>query len=147
SYHSRLWEPLMLLHARFVTKKRMLPQNWLSSQDIANLLHLADFDVIKREWRIFSPVRLFGIGRLINRFIATLPLIRKLCSRNYVVARPRPQVWTAAPSTTVVVPCRNERGNIESAITRTPTLSDDLEFIFIEGGSIDGTWDEIQRVI
>jgi SAM-dependent methyltransferase len=147
SYHSRLWEPLLLLHARFATKQRMLPQNWLSSQDIANLLHLADFDVIKREWRILCPIRLFGIGRLVNRFIATLPVIRKLCLRNYVVARPRPQKPLGELSTTVVIPCRNERGNIESAIQRMPTFCPDLEIIFIEGGSTDGTWEEVQRVI
>lgn len=147
SYHTRLWEPLLLLYARLRTGHPWRPSNWLSSQDIANLFELADFDVIKREWRILSPFRLFGLGRLINRFIATLPLIRKLCLRNYIVARPRPHKPLGDLSTTVVVPCRNERGNVEAAITRLPKFGSDTEIIFVEGGSKDGTWEEIQRVI
>ena len=147
SYHARLWEPLLLLYARLRTGHPWRPSNWLSSQDIANLFELADFDVIKREWRILLPFRLFGLGRLINRFVATLPLIRKLCLRNYIVARPRPRKPLGDLSATVVVPCRNERGNVEAAVKRLPKFCSDIEIIFVEGGSKDGTWEEIQRVI
>jgi SAM-dependent methyltransferase len=147
TYHSTFWEPLFVAYAWLTRRETSLPSNWLSSEDIANLLHLADFETIKREWRILCPFRLFGIGHLINRFIATLPLIRKLCLRNYVVARPRPQQSLGDISTTVVVPCRNERGNIEAAVKRMPAFCSDLEIIFVEGGSRDGTWEELQRVI
>lgn len=147
SYHTRMWEPLTLLYSRLTTNQRARPTNWLSSRDIANLFHLSDFDVIKREWRILSPFRLFGLGRLINRFIATLPLIRKLCVRNYVVARQEPQAPLTGLSTTVIVPCRNERGNIEPAVKRIPQFCRDLDIVFVEGGSSDGTWETIQEVI
>jgi SAM-dependent methyltransferase len=147
SYHTRLWEPLLLLYSRLRTRQSWRPSNWLSSHDIANLFELADFDVIKREWRMLSPFRLFGLGRLINRFVATLPFIRKLCLRNYVVARPHPRQPLGEISTTVVVPCRNESGNIEAAVRRMPEFCSDIEIIFVEGGSRDGTWEEIQRVI
>lgn len=146
SYRSRMWEPLLLLYARLTTTLSARPANWLSSADIANLFHLADFDVIKREWRMLCPFRLFGLGRVINRYIATLPLIRKLGIRNYVVARPRPKALPDL-STTVVIPCRNERGNIEPAVTRLPRFCPTLDIVFVEGGSADGTWEEIQRVI
>jgi SAM-dependent methyltransferase len=147
SYHTRLWEPVLLLYTRLQTGRSWRPSNWLSSQDIVNLFELADFDVIKREWRMLSPFRLFGLGRLINRFVATLPFVRKLCLRNYVVARPRPRQPLGELSATVVVPCRNESGNIEAAVRRMPELSRNIEIIFVEGGSRDGTWEEIQRVI
>jgi SAM-dependent methyltransferase len=147
SYHTRLWEPLLLLYTQLRTGRSWRPSNWLSSHDIANLFELADFDVIKREWRMLCPFRLFGIGRLINRFVASLPLIRKLCIRNYVIARPRPHQPLAELSVTVVVPCRNESGNIEAAVRRMPEFCADMEMIFVEGGSSDGTWQEIQRVI
>jgi SAM-dependent methyltransferase len=147
TYHSTLWEPLFSGYAWLVGRETPPPPNWLSSLDIANLLHLSDFDVIRREWRILSPFRLFGLGRLINRFIATLPLIRKLCLRNYVVARPRPGRAQSELSTSVVVPCRNERGNIEAAIERLPKFCSKLDVIFVEGGSSDGTWEKIQEVI
>jgi len=147
TYYSRLWEPLFRLGAALRLKQASLPQNWLSHRDIANLLQLADFEVIKREWRILWPYRMLGLGRLINRYVATLPLLRKLCLRNYIVARPRPQPAQEPLSVSIIVPCRNERGNIEPAVLRTPRFGRAIEMIFVEGGSGDGTWEEIQRVI
>jgi SAM-dependent methyltransferase len=144
-YHSRMWEPLSIVHGFLTGKRPTTPQNWLSNQDIANLFTLADFDVIKREWRVLSPFRLFGLGRFINKFIATLPVVRKLCLRNYVIARPRLSA-TEDPSVSVIVPCRNERGNIEAAVQRTPRMASRQEIVFVEGGSADGTWEEIERV-
>jgi glycosyltransferase involved in cell wall biosynthesis len=49
-------------------------------------------------------------------------------------------------SVTIVVPARNERGNIENAIKRTPAFGTHQEFIFIEGNSSDNTYEEILRV-
>jgi glycosyltransferase involved in cell wall biosynthesis len=48
---------------------------------------------------------------------------------------------------TIVVPARNEQGNIEAAVQRIPRFAPDMEIVFIEGHSKDGTWDEINRVI
>lgn len=146
SYYTRLWNPLLRLYTKFAASQRFVHRNWLSNQDIVNLLQLADFEVIKQEWRMLVPFRLFGLGRLINRFIATLPLIRKVCLRNYVVARSRPAAEKAALSASVIIPCRNERGNIEAAVQRMPQFCADIEIIFVEGNSTDGTWDEILRV-
>ena len=52
----------------------------------------------------------------------------------------------AVESATIVIPARNERGNIEAAVKRIPPFADDIEIIFVEGHSTDGTWDEIERV-
>ena len=49
-------------------------------------------------------------------------------------------------SASIVVPARNERGNIEPVIRRMPRFCEDIEIIFVEGGSSDGTWDEMKRV-
>lgn len=145
-YHNRMWEPLSMLHGQITRRRPSRPQNWLSSRDIANLFQLSDFDVIKREWRMLSPFRLLGLGRLINRYVATLPLIRKMCLRNYVIARSLVQQPAGNLSASIVVPCRNERGNIEPVVMRTPKIADRQEIIFVEGGSSDGTWEEIERV-
>jgi glycosyltransferase involved in cell wall biosynthesis len=93
------------------------------------------------------PVRLLGLGRLINRFLAPLPLIRGLCLRHYTVCRSLPARTPAPASATIVIPARNERGNIEAAIKRIPRFIEELEIILVEGHSSDGTWQEIERVI
>jgi glycosyltransferase involved in cell wall biosynthesis len=121
--------------------------NWLSTEDTINFLQLSDFEPVRREWRQILPRRLFGIGPLFNRFIGTLPMIRRLSLRNYLVARPLRQAGLVDPSVTVLIPCRNERGNIENVLTRLPRFCRDMEILFVEGHSQDGTLEEILRVI
>ncbi|MDD9926331.1 MAG: methyltransferase domain-containing protein [Rhodospirillaceae bacterium] len=146
AYFSRYWEPVLRMAEICGFKMRQPSLNWLSTDDIGNLLHLADFDIIKRDWRQLVPRRLFGVGSLINRFIGTMPGLRRLSLRNYLVARPLPKQPDDGLSVTVLVPCRNERGNIESAVTRMPRFADDMEILFVEGNSSDGTFEECERV-
>lgn len=146
SYYSRLWDPIIKLAELFKQRMPQPENNYLSTTDIYNLLKLADFKPIKREWRQLIPKYTFGIGHFINRFIATLPVLRLLCLRNYVIARLTETSLAKKPSASVCIICQNERGNIEAAIQRLPKFCEDLEIIFVEGKSKDGTLEEMQRV-
>lgn len=146
AYYSPLWEPALTLAEKAGGKMPQPQQNWFSAGDVAALLDLADFDAVKWEWRQLLPKRALGLGWLVNSTLAALPLLRLFCLRHYVVARSLRHVAPDAPSVTVVVPCRNERGNIESAVTRTPKLGPKQEIIFVEGNSSDGTYEECLRV-
>ena len=146
AYYSKYWEPILSMAEMFGMKMRQPPLNWLSSSDIANLLHLADFDIIKRDWRQLLPRRALGLGPLVNRFIGTLPFFRRFSLRNYIVACPTPTESLGDLSATVIIPCRNERGNIEPAIQRMPRFAKDMEILFVEGHSSDGTFEECERV-
>jgi SAM-dependent methyltransferase len=147
AYYNRLWGPLARLCEAIGQKMPQAGQNWLATEDIAGLLYLADFEVIRKEWRQLMPKRLFGLGRLLNRYVGTLPVLRRACLRNYVVARPVQNLALGRLSATVVVPCRNESGNIDAVVRRMPRICEDLEILFVEGHSEDGTLEEIHRVI
>jgi SAM-dependent methyltransferase len=147
SYYSWRWQPILTLGEKIGLKMPSLEMNWLSTEDTMGFLHLADFEPVKREWRQLIPRSLFGLGSIVNRFIGTLPLIRRLSLRNYIVARSVRKVGLGQPSTTVLIPCRNEKGNIENAVKRLPDFCEDLEILYVEGNSQDGTLDEIHRVI
>jgi len=146
TYFSHLWEPVLSLAEALSLRMPHPLLNWLSMDDIVNSLEMSDFERVHLERRLLVPFSFFGLGTLVNRYIAPLPLIRQFCLRHYVVARlPRPSA-ERAKSVSIVIPCRNERGNIEPAVTRLPEFCSDIEIIFVEGNSQDGTWDEIQRV-
>jgi glycosyltransferase involved in cell wall biosynthesis len=120
--------------------------NFIATADFLNLMDLADFEVISQEQRQLLPRRWLGLGPFINRFIAPLPGIRKLCLRTYLVGRPVRQFRDRKYSATILIPCRNERGNIENAVLRMPRFGAWQEILFVEGNSSDGTFEECERV-
>jgi len=147
TYYSFLWEPLLKVGERFGWKMPQGHQNWLATEDIANLLGLERFEVVKTESRLLLPKRIPFLSEAVNRFVAPLPGLRKLCLCRYVVARPLGLRETASYSTTILVPARNEAGNVEAAVKRIPEFGAHQEIIFVEGGSTDNTQQEIERVI
>jgi SAM-dependent methyltransferase len=146
SYYSWFWEPLLQLGEKLKLKMPSVEMNWLTTEDTVGFLHLADFESVKRDWNQLIPFRLFGLGTIVNKAIGKLPFFRRLCLQNYIVARSTRNVKLDNPSTTVLIPCRNEKGNIENAIKRLPNFCEEMEIIYVEGGSEDGTLDEIKRV-
>ena len=147
AYHSWRWEPILKIGEKLGFRMPSVKMNWLSTEDTTGFLHLADFEPVKREWRQLIPYKLFGLGSIVNKVIGTLPIIRRLCLRNYIVARSMKDVGLANPSATILIPCRNEEGNIKDAIIRLPEFCDDMEILYVEGGSSDDTLAEIHRVI
>ncbi|CCE03539.1 bifunctional class I SAM-dependent methyltransferase/glycosyltransferase family 2 protein [Bradyrhizobium sp. STM 3809] len=145
-YFSHLWYPLLKGAEAMGWRMPQPEQNVLSPADLRNLAVLADFDPVKSEQRVLSPLRLAGIGRFANRFLSVLPGLRALALRHYLVARSMRCVGSDVRSATVVIPARNERGNIEPAVQRLAAFCPDIEIIFIEGHSKDGTYEEMERV-
>jgi SAM-dependent methyltransferase len=142
--YSSLWRPLIWLATRLGLRSKQPESSWLAQDDVAALLHLSDWELIRSETRIVCPVGLLGLEGLFNRLIA--PLVPPLCFCFFSIARPKGEPNASPKTVSVVVPARNEAGNIESAVTRTPKLGEWTELIFVEGNSTDNTWAEIQRV-
>ncbi|HEU0009662.1 MAG TPA: glycosyltransferase [Verrucomicrobiae bacterium] len=145
NFQNSLWRPLLALAERLGAKSLTASQNWLSLADMKGLLNLAGWEIIRTETRILWPAKAPLFEPLLNRWLA--PLLKHFCLSIFVVARPRPVPAEDRHYTcSVVIPARNEAGNIEPAVLRTPELGAGTELIFIEGHSTDGTWDELQRV-
>lgn len=146
-HFSHLWYPLLKFAEAIGLKMPQPPQNVLAPADVRSLAALADFEALKSERRVLSPLRLFGFGRLINRFLAPFPLFSSLCLRHYTICRSTRKLGEAPRTATIVIPARNECGNIEGTVKRIPRFAESLEIIFVEGHSNDGTWSEIERVV
>jgi SAM-dependent methyltransferase len=148
-FHNYLWEPL-LRFAEAIGQRRPQPaQSWLSMDDVVNLLNVTGFTPLKRGRRFLMPKRVPGLSFLVNRYLAPLPVVQHACLTSYVIARLHPSLCEPAPepSCSVVIPARNEAGNIRGAIARLPQLGHHTEVIFVEGHSQDNTWDEIQGLL
>jgi SAM-dependent methyltransferase len=146
SYYSHLWEPVLKLAEALRLRSKQPKINYIATADFLNLTDLADFEVITQEQRQLLPRRWLGLGPFINKYIAPLPGIRKLCLRTYLVGRPVRLFADRKFSASILIPCRNERGNIENAIQRMPRFGSAQEILFVEGNSSDGTFEECERV-
>jgi Glycosyl transferase family 2/Methyltransferase domain len=147
NFFNNLWRPVLAVAEAMGAKAPTLAQSWLSLEDIRNLLHLAGWEVIKTDTKILWPGRTPLLAALINRWLAPLPVLRHLCLTVFATARPRARIPKDQEYTcSVVIPARNEAGNIEAAVQRVPDMGSGTEIIFIEGHSHDKTWEEIHRV-
>lgn len=148
SYHNFLWEPFLWLAQKIGLKMPHQRLNWLNRDDVINLLQIEGYDVIKSGKRYLFPVYIPVLSWFFNQYLAYLPLINNLCLTGYIVARlPENKPFDNQEySVSVIIPARNEKGNIEDAVIRTPQMGSHTEIIFVEGNSTDDTLDEIKRV-
>jgi len=148
TYQNFLWLPFFNIAEMLKLKMSSRKINWLNTYDITNLMNITNFDIIKTGKRFLFPKFFPVLSWFFNKYIANLPLFNKLCLINFVIARPfelKP-LNNELYSVTVIIPARNEKGNIEDALKRMPKFGKKLEIIFVEGNSTDDTLDEIKRV-
>ena len=145
TYRNHLWEPA----DRLLGWKTDRTRNWFSFSDLQNILELAHFAVVRRGSSVLAPFYVPLVSSVLNRWVAKLPGIRHLCLVEHFVARPERTVEIAPrPETvTVVIPCRNEAGNIADAVRRTPVMGAGTELVFVDGSSDDGTVAAIEEQV
>ena len=146
-WYSNLWHPLLVCAEKLGLKYPQPLLNWTTVEDIQSLLHLAGFEVIHRRAHILWPKQVPLLSTLANRYMAHMPGFRWLCLTNWMVARPIGlHQFDAVPRVSVICPCRNEAGNIESLVRRLPSMGSHTELIFVEGHSTDNTLEECRRI-
>jgi hypothetical protein len=145
TFYSNLWKPFIRLASFLGIRTKTAEQNWITKSDIENFFRLSNFEIVRYDSKVLIPFYIPIISFLANRFLAPLPLFRLFCMLNIAVARPIKNK-RHLKSVSIVVPARNEAGNIENIIRRIPDMSGDDEIIFIEGNSTDNTWGRIQEV-
>lgn len=148
SYYNFVWEPLLTLAEQVGLKAPAQAQNWLGMQDLRNLLALAHLEIIREGTAQLLPVEVPALAPLANRYLAQAPGLRHLALTQFFVCKvasgggPIPH---REYSCSVIVPCKNERGNIDDIVARTPDMGRGTEIIFVDGNSTDGTVEAIEE--
>jgi len=145
STYNYIWEPVLRFTEMIGLKAKQPLQNWLTTGDIRNLLELEDFEMIRIERKLLFPKYIPVLNGIINGFLANLPGLNRMNLIHLITARPKIRL-SRQFSVSIVIPARNEMGNIENAVKRTPEFGTHQEFIFVEGNSTDKTYEEILRV-
>lgn len=122
--------------------------NRFSRRDLEIFLAASGYEVIVRRKYVLSPGPLYSRPSIIKWLVARLPVASRSRRGCLTVARPhRPPENRQEISTSVVITCRDEEGNIEALVERIPTLGGKTEIIFVEGHSVDQTTDKIVEMM
>lgn len=150
TFYSYLWLPFFRLMSKLGVRDVMIESNWVSPVDITNLLELSNFELVRTESRVLLPLYIPFISNIVNRYIAPLPIFSFFNMLNIVVARPLSKDEKTEndrkPSVSIIVPAKNEEGNIDGLLKRLPQMGPDDELIIVEGNSTDNTWEKIKEV-
>ena len=150
NFYSRFWEfPLRAATALNIAKPTLL-QNWLTKEDTSNLLNLSGFEVIRHWEEVLLPLPIPILAPLFNKILVRIWPFQLLAMTHFMVAKkraiPDPSSKTKY-STSIIIPARNEEGNIKPAFERIQRIGKSTEIIFVEGNSSDNTAQEIDKQI
>ena len=147
--YNRVWEVPLGLIRKLGLSKPNLEQNWLTVPDISNLLELSGFEVVRTTQEILFPANIPILSKFLNRFVVRLWPFNHFALTNIIIARLKPNIFEikSQSKVSVIVPARNEEGNIEEIIRRTPDMGTSTEIVFVEGHSTDNTLEAINQSI
>ena len=147
--YSRLWEMGLGLAGRLKLAQPVLHQNWLTVDDVKGLLSLAGFETIRYWQEVLWPLGTPLLSSFCNRLLAHIWPFHHLDLTSFILARPKPFGLTQRelPSVSVIVPARNEAGNIAPLFERMPRLGRETEIVFVEGHSRDNTYAAIEQAM
>lgn len=144
--YNYLWNPLVKLAEYFKLKIPQKMHNWVSVKDISNILTLSNYEAIIKRKIILYPFYIPVISHLLNKFIARLPFFKDFTLLRITIARSI--IYNNNDSSvSVIIPCKNEAGNVEDAVKRIPAMGSHTEIIFCDDKSTDGTADKIKELI
>jgi len=147
--YSHLWELPLALAGKLGLAKPNLCQNWLTVEDVVNLLHLTEYEVVRHWEEVLFPLPVPLAAALLNQIAVKIWPFKLFALTNFILARPKRQPLQPEkePSVSVIIPARNEAGNIPKIFARTPEMGAGTELIFVEGHSRDDTYAVIEREI
>jgi len=127
-------------------RKGPIPRNFMTRMNLESLAKAANFEITQIFNPEFIPLHLWGLGDFINRCLKVIPIVNQLAWITLVYLRPiKPE--TKQPSISIIVPARNEEGNIRRIVDSIPRFCNHIEVIFVEGNSTDNTWKAIQETV
>lgn len=147
NFYSRVYQPIVNVAGGFGLARKLLPQNWFTPTDVENLIHISGFEVINEEREILLPLNIPLISSFFNKFLVKMWPFSFFAWTNVLTGRLLQNPPTKKPSVSIIIPARNEAGNIENAFLRLPKFGSSQELIFVEGNSTDDTYHVIQEAI
>jgi ubiquinone/menaquinone biosynthesis C-methylase UbiE len=150
NFYSRMWEFPLLVSEKLTLSRPVLLQNWLTVDDVRNLLQLENFNFIQAKTDIIWPIKTPLIDTICNKILVRFWPFKIIALTNFIISRPSPlqrQTRESEPDVSVIIPVRNEEGHVPQYFSRIPQMGKSTEIVFVEGHSKDNTYEAVKREI
>lgn len=145
-----IWSPIFDLAERLGRKMPEGEHNFVPNRFLIEFLELRGFRFVNRSARFLVPRKIPLLSNLINRIAPKIPLIRRFCIIQTIVAE-KVTEWHDEFDTeltcSVIIPCLNEEANIEQCVSRVPEMGKWREVVVVDDGSTDGTAEIVRRLM
>src|SRR3989344_6497104 len=121
-------------------------KNWLSTYDLKTFLSLGNFETIVAQPLCFTQLNIPLVSFLLNRLLLYFYPFNHLAFLHYMSARKKTH-FAKDTSVSIIIPVRNEAGNIKKLLNALPLIGNRCEVIFVEGHSQDNTLAEVKKCI
>lgn len=118
--------------------------NFYRDEDLDCFFAMAGWENIRRLRRYLLPFQLGWLSAFFDAFVR-LPFFSYFALNTIFIARIKPELNPCEHSVSILIPCKNEEGNIEAVVKRFPSFGKSIELIFINDKSVDKTEQVVLR--
>ena len=118
--------------------------SYIHLKKIKKTVEAANLEFINSYSRQIIPFSLFGFGSFLNKVLESLFFFLNFGIKTYVIMR-KVEPKKINYSKTIIIPAKNEEGNLLNLFERIPNKND-FEIIFSCGESHDKTFDMLERL-
>tara|TARA_A100001035_G_C27776706_1_gene499467 strand:- start:491 stop:1801 length:1311 start_codon:yes stop_codon:yes gene_type:complete len=139
------WNMLFKLFEIIGIKRKSQINSYIKPSKISNIFYSLNFEKLKSYNRQIFPFRLFGIGKLLNIFLELLFSYFNLGIKTYFLYQLKDE-FVKDYTKSIIVPAKNESGNLRELVNRIPSFSTNFEIIIVCGPSNDNTYEIAKEI-
>lgn len=139
------WGNLLKIAELLGLKSKTNNFSYIHLNKIEKISNGAGYDLIETITRQFIPFKFLYLGNIINKILELLLFYFKFGVKTYIVLR-KISIREKSLSKTIIIPAKNEEGNLEELVSRIPKF-ENCEIIFSIGESSDRTLEVSKKII
>lgn len=141
-----LWKPVIFLAKKCGLTNIKVYDRWVSLSQLEDIAAISDLKVLDKGYRVIFPKNIPIISNFINKLSVNIPILKNLGLIQYIVLAPEKKVKYTPLSCSIIVPCFNEKDNVEDCIKHCPKIGKSTELIIVDDGSSDKTVEKAKNM-
>jgi len=134
------WNILFKVFETIGLKRKSQINSYINPRKISNIFFSLNFEKIRSYNRQIFPFRILGVGKFLNIFLEIFLSYFNLGIKTYFLYQLKEEVVKDFTKS-IIVPAKNESGNLNELVNRIPKFSARYEIIIVCGPSKDNTFE------